>query len=602
MPRLAAGSRFTAIAVGLLAVLGWTSHMAMLPPLSTTTLSPPETQSRVPPTRRVNAPYDVPGEEAAIFWFGRVTPTDNSVDVRVRYQDQYLYVRVAVFDRRLWYDQSPSPDSLTDWDSASLYLNTDGNTGSVPSPTSYRFDAQLVWWEARDDYQAAYRGSGSDWIQASLPFTTTSFWRGEVPNNDIDDRGWGVTYYIPFDSLGLTQVPASLSTWGMGLAVHDRDDLSGSPIVDQVWPETMAPQQPATWGQLVFGMPEYTPPPAVATDTVTIRHGFDGADVPDADVGGSSVCGELAAPEFFPGWGELNYEGKVFVNIQNQGDVADWPCFSRYYVTFPLDTLPPEQVIISATLTLYQFGNAGEGWEPGPTSSLIQVLTVSDEWEESTVTWNNAPLAQENVSATWADPLESLPPPPGVPCMWDVSRATALAHDEGTPLRLALYEADWALHSGKYFYSSDQDEWNALGRPSLTVTLGSRIPDLAKTSVPVSGNQNESVTYVLRFLGTGRTLALTDALPAGASAPQHLGIEGSSAWPIYDEDLHHITWEDTPIAGQEISIQYTVTISTPGTKALVNVAQLQETGGTTSTARATVLANPKLTYLPLASK
>jgi len=42
-------------------------------------------------TRRVNAPRfegDVPSSEMAVFWFGRVGPTDNYADVRVGYDDQ----------------------------------------------------------------------------------------------------------------------------------------------------------------------------------------------------------------------------------------------------------------------------------------------------------------------------------------------------------------------------------------------------------------------------------------------------------------------------------------------------------------------------------
>jgi hypothetical protein len=364
----------------------------------------------------------------------------------------------------------------------------------------------------------------------------------------------------------------------------------------------MDPEKPATWGELAFGMPEYAPPPAIPSGIVTIRQGLDGIVVPDADVGGSSVCGELAAPDFFPTWGDLNYAGKDFINIQNQSDVADWPCFSKYYVTFPLDTLPADREILSATLTLYQFGNAGEGWDPGPQPSLIQVLTVGEDWDEATITWNNAPLAQENVSATWVEPLPSFPPLPGVPRRWDVGGAAAQAHNTGIPLRLALYEADWAYHSGKYFYSSDQDEWNALGRPTLTIALGSRIPGLTKSVTPAWGYQNVSTTYTLRIVGTGRLLTLTDALPSGVSAPQGLSVEGSSVVPQYDAQHHRNTWQDAPATEQEVSIQYIVTISTPESEALPNIAELQEEGGTTSTVTATVLANPHRTYLPLVSR
>ena len=49
----------------------------------------------------------------AVFWFGRVTPTENYADVRVGYTSQELVLNVATFDRRLWYDDAPSPGDLT---------------------------------------------------------------------------------------------------------------------------------------------------------------------------------------------------------------------------------------------------------------------------------------------------------------------------------------------------------------------------------------------------------------------------------------------------------------------------------------------------------
>ena len=138
----------------------------------------------------------------AIFWFGRVTPTENSVDVRVGYNDDHLYLNVAAFDRRLWYDKTPSPDDLTAWHAVTLYLDTDGNVGDLPDANAYRFDAQLEWWEPREGYQVAYQGDESGWVAASVPSTTTSFWRGTAPNNEENDLGWALTYYIPFGSLG----------------------------------------------------------------------------------------------------------------------------------------------------------------------------------------------------------------------------------------------------------------------------------------------------------------------------------------------------------------------------------------------------------------
>ena len=147
--------------------------------------------------------------------------------------------------------------------------------------------------------------------------------------------------------------------------------------------------------------------------------------------------------------------------------MADWPCFARYYVTFPLGSIPPGSVIISATLTLYQFGNAGGAGEAQP--SWIQVLIASADWREETITWNNAPLAYENIGGSWVNPITDWPGWPGVPRTWDVSYAVARAYARGEPLRLVLYSADSAYHSGKYFVSSDTGDWNAEGRPRLEV-------------------------------------------------------------------------------------------------------------------------------------
>jgi len=588
--------------LGLLLVGGGPTGMRGLSPLpffATYDFSP---QAQVASMRRVNAPYDAPGAESAILWFGRVTPTENSVDGRVSYNGDHLYLRVAAFDRRLWYDTSPSPDDLTAWDAVTLYLDTGGNAGNVPDANAYRFDAQLVWWEPRDNYQAVYQGDGGGWVTATVPFTTTSGWRGNEPNDDVDDRGWALTYYIPFDSLGLSGPPAQGTVWGMALALHDRDDAGGTPIADQVWPETIESQQPATWGQLAFGMPSYSPQLAVPGGIVTIRQGLEGATVVDADVGGSSVCGHPAAPDYFPGWGELNYAGKEFLNIQNQWDVADWPCFSRYYVTFPLDALPSGKVIVSATLTLHLWGGAGEGWDPGPQPSLIQVLTVGQDWDESTLNWNNGPLAKENVSAAWVDPVDEYTGPPGIPCEWDVSRAVAEAYVLGAPLRLVLYEADGAYHSGKYFHSSDVGDWNAEGRPTLTITWGRAVADLSKVAAPASGDQGTPITYTLSFFGTGNTLTLTDTLPPGLSEPGDFELEGTSVTPTYDSGQHRLAWSDTLPVGQEVVIRYTAAITTSDCQALVNTAELSEAGGKASTATTTVIANPQLIYLPLILK
>jgi hypothetical protein len=244
---------------------------------------------------------------------------------------------------------------------------------------------------------------------------------------------------------------------------------------------------------------------------------------------------------------------------------------------------------------LHQFGNAGQGYDPGPQPSLIQVLTVGEDWNESTLTWNSAPLALENVAATWVNPLADPPPPAGMSRQWDVSRAVTEAHAAGRPLRLALYAADSALHGGKYFRTSDFEDYGQKDRPTLIVTWGH---SLTKTASPRAGVRGNPITYTIRFVGTGSALSLTDTLSAGVSPPDKFVLEGTAVVPAYNSAQHRLTWSDTLPAGQVVTISYTVAITVSGRTILRNSVNLVDAAGT-RTASATVLANPEASYLPL---
>ena len=441
----------------------------------------PLVTSHKPVTLQVNAPY-FPGAdigkdrfgETAIFWYGKVSPDLNYTDVRLAYNASELYVYLAVFDRRLWFADPPQPAALIDWDAARLYLDTHSPPGPALGASSLRFTAQLNGSQDDPAYELTESGASGAWQPASIPFYTLPGWRGDALNNDGDDRGWAMTFRIPFSSLGLSGLPAHGACWSLGLETHDRDSQAGASTPGFSWPPEMEPGRPGTWGRLCFGLPAYTPTVTTPAGSLTIRHKLDGADVPDAAVGGSSICG--SGVDFWNAWGDASeeeyHEGLApgDFNIQNQADVADWPCFSRYYVAFPLEALPPGKVIISATLTLHQFGGAGAAGQAQP--SLVQALRAASGWKKGSLTWNNAPLALENAARLWVDPLNSTPAWPGVPRTWDVSYAAAQAYAEGQPLRLALYSADSAYHSGKYFVSSDTGDWNAAGRPTLVVTWG----------------------------------------------------------------------------------------------------------------------------------
>ena len=468
--------------------------MLLVAPLSSTRALPsvdynnftylPLVVNQPPPSRRVNIPdfgaedvSDLHFSEMTIFWFGRVSPTNNYADVRIGYNNTGLSLVITIFDRLLWYDTSPSASDLTKWDSVTLYLSKSNSLDNA-----YRFTAQLNDWEPnRLNWQMAERWTGSSWTSSALAFTTTTGvrWQDYTTgglNNNENNRGWVANYTIPFSSLGLGNKPTQGTEWRMALMLHDRDDANGSTILESSWPENTQPTLINSWGSLHFGLSAYTPPQGTPAGTTQVRNELNGAVVADAAVGGTT--GNLCPSDptyIWNSWGNDNFGSGSDFNIQNQSDLADWPCFSKYYVTFPLTGLPTNKVILNATLTLYQWGNSGAlSGSNQAQPSYIQVSTVQDSWSASTLTWNNAPLAFENVAQAWVDPTPNCGNGgslnwPCTPRIWDVTGAVTEAYQSGKPLSMVLYSSDEAYHSGKFFTTSDVADWDATGRPTLTI-------------------------------------------------------------------------------------------------------------------------------------
>lgn len=445
-----------------------------------------------PGSRAVNAPFfdvadvDTKFSELAVFWFGKVRPDTNYSDVRVGYNSRELYVYVATIDRRLWYPDPPAVAAsadLTQWDAVELLIDTGGADGAAPRPSSYRLLAGFSGapdGAVRKSYERAFRGDGSAWAPAAVSFTTRSGWRGEQLNDDRDDKGWAMAFRVPFSSLGVSP-PANGARWALSVRAHDRDTGSGAVLPVVMWPEQARLGAPSSWGSVRFGIPAYSAPAARNAGQVTIRQGLAGVTTPDGAVGGGTVCG--GSLDYWTQWGEKTYfmleddpnSERGDFNVQNQSDISDWPCFSKYYITFPLTTLPKGKVIVSAKLVLHNYGGSGAD-KTKVLPSLIQVLTVGESWDEPTLSWNNAPLATENFGGAWvAQPLQSVSFP-GVPHDFDVSIPLAQAYAAGAPLRLAVYSADSAYDSGKHFISADTGDWNAVGRPTLLVTIGDPAP------------------------------------------------------------------------------------------------------------------------------
>lgn len=451
----------------------------------------PITNQTASPTRQINMPY-LEGREylPAVIWFGQVDGMNNHVNGRIAYYQDSLHFTFHIFDQWLWYDTTPTASEFKNWDTVTLYLQADGNRGVSPTTNAYQFSSQLKdYHEPTENFQTVNNWNGAAWVSNSASISTTTGWKGvALNNNDQGDRGWIATIDIPFSSLGLSTPPEAGTTWAFAVAVHDRDNNSGTNSSIQTWPESISSQQPTTWGTLHFGETTYSTSDAIPGGTTTIRQGLNGINVEDSHVGGSTICGAAFDPDFFNGWGDANYANDTQINIQNQWDVSDWPCFSKYYVKFPLTTLPANKSILSATLTMHQFGNASPS-EANP--SYIQAFTIHDDWRESTITWNNAPLAVENISGATVGVLTSFPDWPGIPIQWDVTKAVQEAYAGGQPVNLALYSADGDYHSGKYFSSSDVGDWNAQARPTLNITWGNPAFELEVTPksayIPANG-------------------------------------------------------------------------------------------------------------------
>jgi len=583
-------------------------------------LSPAQAQLSLPP-RRVNIPYDTaePGQadwaHAAIFWFGenkQGVPSQNYVDVRVMYTPQYLRVRATVIDYYLWYlEDAQATDDLTPYDAIALYLDITHNRAAAPQLDDYMFLIGSHPWPNEDaaEYRRQARGTGTGWDttwsgtwldQESLNWSTNP---GPNYNGELD-YGMTAIFNIPWTTLGLSGPPPEGTVWGLGMQLYDRDDQPPDGYVaPEYWPETFDQDTPATWGELHFSLARYAPPDIQVEGITIIRNTSVDDDVTeDAWMGGGGTCS--AGHE---GGTELNH-GDDF-NLFTGSEVAPthFPCFNKSYLRFSLDAIPPGREILSATLTLHLFGNAGAPGQAPP--SWVQLFTITEPWEEMTIHWNNAPLARENVAATWVYPY-SQPGDvqwPGDPYNWDATQAVAEAYERDEAVSMALYSSDAVQHTSKYYVSSETEDWNINGRPTLTVAWGQegqlQLQKSAQTtnvtvSAPssISPGFGSTITYTVEVLGSGQVLTVTDALPATISHP--LTYTASYGSIAYDSATRKLTWMDSPATGQAVSITYPVTVTQSGTYIIVNTATMTAADGSISTATSTVIVEPRQVFLP----
>lgn len=571
--------------------------------------------------RRVNVPYfsgDIVWAEASISWLGRVDPPgapgQNYADVRVAYTAEELAIHINVEDYLVWYDRNPTPSGdPSQYDAVAVYLDIARDWSTTPQIDDYFFLSGLCMYSCKDgtnNHRREAQGTGTGWETGwtgDWSDESTARWGGCKdcpdgtcgPNSPSEcgfNYGWSANIFIPWSTLGLSGPPSEGTVWGLGMTLYDRD---GQPpagaVAPQTWPENLDPNCPNTWAEMHFGIPEYTPPAAVEEGTTVIRRGLGQSVVEDSWVGGGGTCG--GGHNGDPDGDNHGDDGDLFV--ANQADIADFPCFSKSFLRFHLDPIPEDKVIISATLSLHHWSNAL--WEEAQ-PSLIWLLTVDEDWDENTLTWNNAPLARENLSATWVDVItpDNNPGRPGVRYDWDATQAVAEACAAGESVNIAMYTADTNQHSSKYLTSSDTGDWNEEGRPMLTVAWGQPGATVDKRVRPVAPNSGEVITYTMVMIGSGRPLTLTDTLPDGLSEPGPIQVTGGSA--DYNAVQRRIEWNGTPATGQPVTVTFSATVQTSGPASLINTATLTDAVIGTNTDTAVVIIGGFRTYLPLVMK
>jgi uncharacterized repeat protein (TIGR01451 family) len=565
------------------------------------------------PVRRVNvwpsASSQVDDNIASIFWFGHETGHNlyNYVDVRVGYTSQYLHIFVTVVDYNLWERTSESKDPRL-YDAVAIYLDTAGDRAAQPQTDDYFLVNGWRNWpnDNTPSYHRDGRGTGSEWDEgwsgawtehvAANWYDTGSNNNGNCPTEPFDcDAGWATTITIPFSSLGLSGPPAPGSVWGLGVYLYDRDAAEPAGLVSPpaMWPETFSAGNPGTWGQIAFDPAPYVPRPAVATGTTVIRRDLGGV-VADAYVGGGGNC-----DGGYLGGGDVNH-GDDGLFVASQSLIGDFPCWSKSYLRFGLSGIPPGKVIISATLTLHLWGNAG--YVPSQSApSYIHLFTVAEDWNElnpNGITWNTAPMAVENLTATWVYPRRPGDGPdfPGIPYTWDATQAVAEAYAAGRPLNIALYTSDTNFDSSKYFISSDaSSDWIPVGKPTLTVVWGEPAPGAEKTVSSATARTGDVLTYTLRLLGAGTTLHLRDPIPTG-TAYRSESVSGGAS---YNAAANRVEWSGVLRAAEQLTVTFAVNVTASGPQAIVNTATITDGVHAPLTASAVTIANGYLIYLPM---
>ena len=561
-----------------------------------------------PPRRRVNIPYfdgEVNWAQTAIFWFGKdehSLPGKNYVDVRATYTNWSLQLQVTTIDYYLWYLPNASlSDDLTQYEAVAVYLDTANDGAQTPQADDYYFLVGARWGEDAENYERQARGNNGSWNTTWSPSpdwkgsgSGMSWASGGGPNDNSGelDYGWIAYLTIPWSTMGLSGPPPEGTVLGIGLQLFDRDAPGASGMaVPEFWPETFAAGNPSGWGELHLGYADYQPVSAAPEGTTVIRAASPtDSTVEDAWLGGGSdgIGGVGSDPQ---NGSELNHGADEHLFVGAETAPTHFPFFNKSFLRFSLDAIPPGKEIISATLRLQHWGNAGQSSGLAE-ASWVSLYTISDDWDEMSITWNNAPPAQENISAVWIEPLTSFPGWENAPFYnWDATQAVSSAYAAGEAANLAIYSSDDARDTSKYLTASETGDWNQAGRPTLTVLWGDAPDDFSLNVTPLAQaiDVGGAATYTIQVQASGNF-----------SSPLTLTIQSPSVL-TYTVSPATLTFP-YPQAALVITDLHTISPLLPGEWYTLNVTATTSSITDTHSAEVKLLVGGSRVYLPLAMK
>jgi hypothetical protein len=179
---------------------------------------------------------------------GAAVGSDGAAEVRVSYDDDFLYATWAVRDGAIVVNQGGRDGEVWNGDSVELLLDTGATRATAPGPTTFHL---LV--NANGDLTDERGSAGGAWDRSWSSGATTAVTRTAT--------GFTVELKLPWSSLGVT--PCAGLTLGLDVAVNDVDAAGAAPRAFD-WAGLSRFAQPARWGTLTLSG-------QLAGDTVLVR-------------------------------------------------------------------------------------------------------------------------------------------------------------------------------------------------------------------------------------------------------------------------------------------------------------------------------------------